>query len=73
LEITKPHHPVKEGSIENDLEERYLEHGTVLERVECEYLRDDHENWTKLVVLVWDAKTDKMIPVREEQRTIAYY
>jgi hypothetical protein len=73
LEITKLHHDGKEGSLENDLEERYLADGKGLERVECQYSRDDHQNWTKRVVLVWDAKADKMIAVGEEQRTITYY
>jgi hypothetical protein len=73
LEITKLHHAGEAGSLENDHEERYLEDGTQLARVEYEYERDTHENRTKRVVLVWDAKEDKMIPVQEDQRTISYF
>lgn len=73
LEITRLHHAGKDGSLENDLEERTLEDGTVLERVEYEYARDAHENWTKRVVLQWDRKKNIMIAVREDQRTISYY
>ena len=73
LEITKLHHAGKQGSIENDLEERYLEDGTVLARVQYEYERDAHENWTRRVVAVWNAKEDKMIAVREDRRTISYF
>ena len=73
LEITRLHHAGKDGSLENDLEERTLEDGTVLEREEYEYVRDAHENWLKRVVLQWDPKQNIMIPIREDQRTISYY
>ena len=73
LEITLLHHSGKEGNIENDDEERYLEDGTRLERTEYQYVRDAHKNWTKRVALVWDTKIDKMVPVQEDHRAISYY
>jgi hypothetical protein len=73
LEITRLHHAGKTGNIENDVEERTLEDGTVIDRVEYDYVRDAHDNWTKRVVLKWDARQGSMIPIREDQRTITYY
>lgn len=73
LEITRLHHAGKTGNIENDLEERTLEDGTVIERIEYQYLRDAHDNWTKRVVLRWDLKQKLMVPLREDQRTISYW
>jgi hypothetical protein len=73
LEITKLHHAGKEGSLENDWEERYLEDGTRLARVENTYERDAHGNWTKLVVSEWDSKKDQMTAVREIRRTSSYF
>lgn len=73
LEVTTLHHAGKEGNIENDYEERRLEDGTLLARVEYEYVRDAHDNWTKREVWVWDAKTNKMIAVEEDQRIISYF
>jgi hypothetical protein len=71
LKITVLHHSSKKGSIENDDEERRIEDGTRLERVEFTY--DTHKDWTKRLVQVWDAKSDKMIPARENERHITYY
>jgi ABC-type sulfate transport system substrate-binding protein len=73
LEITTLHHAGKEGNIENDYEERRREDGTRLARVEYEYVRDAYDNWTKRVIRVWDAKTNKMIAVEEDQRIISYF
>jgi hypothetical protein len=73
LEITTLHYAGKEGNIENDYEERRREDGTLLARVEYEYVRDAYDNWTKRVIRVWDAKTNKMIAVEEDQRIISYF
>jgi len=73
LEITMLHHAGKTGNLENDYEERRTEGGTLLERLEFEYVRDAHENWTERVMKVWDAKNNDMVAVKEDFRNITYY
>jgi hypothetical protein len=38
-----------------------------------QYQRDSHDNWTQRVISAWDPKTDTLIPIEEDDRTIIYY
>jgi hypothetical protein len=73
LEITMLHHAGETGDLENDYEERRTEDGALLERIEFEYVRDTHDNWTERLMKVWDAKSNDMIRVKKDFRDIAYF
>jgi hypothetical protein len=61
------------GNFEPDIEEHYDFDGTLDEKAEIKYVRDDHGNWTSRSVFVWDAASNQMIQVEQDTRTIEYY
>ena len=61
------------GNLEPDSEEHYDFDGTLDEKAEIKYVRDDHGNWTSRSVFIWDAVSNQMIQVEQDTRTIEYY
>jgi hypothetical protein len=66
-------HTRGEGNLEPDSEEHYNFDGTLDEKAEIRYVRDDHGNWTSRSLFVWDAASNQMIQVEQDTRTIEYY
>jgi hypothetical protein len=61
------------GEVENNEVERYNEAGDLLEKLTFQYDRDLYGNWTRRDVSLWDSRTNSMIPIQEDTRTITYY
>ena len=70
---TVEHHEGREGSIDPDDALMYDSNGNLLEKILYKYVRDGHGNWTSRSVLLWDAKTNSMVEVRRDARTLTYY
>ena len=67
------HHKSRPFNHELSDEELYDESGHLLDRVAYDHEWDNHNNWTKRIVSVLDPKTNTMVPVREDTRTLTYY
>jgi hypothetical protein len=72
MEKTVQHTPGN-GNLEPDREEHYNFDGVLDERVEINYIRDDHGNWTSRSVFVWDAAENRLVEIERDTRTIEYY
>jgi hypothetical protein len=58
---------------EPDSEEHYNAAGDMDEKVEIQYTRDVHGNWTSRSVFIWDAVSNQMTEVERDSRKIEYY
>ena len=67
------HQQIRPFNHELSDEELYDESDHLLERIAYAYEWDSHNNWTKRTVSVLDPKTNAMVPVREDTRTLTYY
>jgi hypothetical protein len=61
------------GNLEPDSEEHFNFDGTLDERAEIKYTRDEHGNWTSRSVFVWDPGSNLMVEIERDTRTIEYY
>jgi hypothetical protein len=66
-------HTQGEGNLEPDSEEHYNFDGTLDERAEINYTRDEHGNWTSRSVFVWDSGSNLMVEIERDTRTVEYY
>jgi hypothetical protein len=65
-------HTSGEGNLEPDSEEHYNFDDVLDEKAEIKYTRDAHGNWTSRSVFVWDARSNRMIEIEQDTRTIEY-
>lgn len=72
MEKTVQHTPGL-GNLEPNSEEHYNFDGILDEKVEIQYTRDGHSNWTSRLVLVWDSNSNQMIEVERDTRAVEYY
>src|SRR5262249_15577339 len=73
VRTTVEHSPSSPGNIENDDIERYDGEGNLLEKLTFQYQRDSYGNWVMRLISAWDPKTDALVPIEEDSRTITYY
>lgn len=73
LETTVEDHPGRYGNVEVDDMERFANNGDLLEKLTFRYERDQRGNWIARIISAWDSKTNTMIPIQEDHRTITYY
>jgi hypothetical protein len=73
LEKQVQHHDGRYGNVEPDDTEQFDSSGNLLEKIEFKYERDGHGNWTTRSVLIWDRKSNRLIEVERDIRTLTYY
>jgi len=73
LETTVENHPGRYGNVEVDDMQRFASDGGLLEKLTFRYERDPQGNWVARTISAWDPKTNTLIPIQEDHRTMTYY